>query len=104
MLEGPIVALVKGPKRTGKSTFGRALLNKLLEQHKPVAWLECDLGQAEFGCGGVVGICLVDQHVFGAYSVRMTSSCSLFNRSLFHSSSKPYTRPLSWIVYAPHLP
>ena len=61
----PIVILVKGPKRAGKSTFARASLNRLLKRHDTVAWLECDLGQAEFGCGGAVGLWLLDDPVLG---------------------------------------
>ncbi|WWD18617.1 hypothetical protein CI109_103070 [Kwoniella shandongensis] len=64
-LQNPLVALVKGPKRSGKSTFARALLNSLLNRYEKVAWLECDLGQGEFGCGGVVGLWVLDRPVFG---------------------------------------
>ena len=63
----PLVALIKGPKRVGKSAFGRAALNRLLERHNKVAWLECDLGQAEFGSGGVVGIWVLDRPILGVF-------------------------------------
>jgi len=59
------VVIVKGPKRTGKSTIARAALNNLLQSYHQVAWLECDLGQGEFGCGGIVGIWIVEKPVFG---------------------------------------
>ena len=62
------VVVVKGPKRSGKSTIARAALNCLLEQYARVAWLECDLGQGEFGCGGVVGLWVIESPVLGAYS------------------------------------
>ena len=65
LVETPIVALVKGPKRAGKSTFGRAALNRLLRSHEKVAWLECDLGQGELGFGGTVGIWIIDRPIFG---------------------------------------
>lgn len=61
----PVVLLVKGPKRVGKSSFARSAVNRLLGQHDKVAWLECDLGQSEFGCGGVVGIWLIERPIFG---------------------------------------
>ncbi|KAK8858722.1 hypothetical protein IAR55_002951 [Kwoniella newhampshirensis] len=64
-VDTPLVALVKGPKRSGKSTFARALLNNLLNRYQRVAWLDCDLGQGEFGCGGVVGLWILDQPVLG---------------------------------------
>ncbi|WVQ73325.1 hypothetical protein IAR50_002893 [Cryptococcus sp. DSM 104548] len=62
--EMPFVGLVKGQKRSGKSTFARGLLNTLLGKYERVAWLECDLGQGEFGCGGVVGLWVVERPVF----------------------------------------
>jgi polynucleotide 5'-hydroxyl-kinase GRC3/NOL9 len=59
------VVLVKGPKRSGKSTIARTALNGLLQLHERVAWLECDLGQGEFGCGGVIGLWVLDAPVYG---------------------------------------
>ncbi|ORX37251.1 hypothetical protein BD324DRAFT_435981 [Kockovaella imperatae] len=59
------VVMIRGPKRCGKSTFARAALNKLLEDHERVVWLECDLGQSEFSCGGVVGLWTVTEPVLG---------------------------------------
>lgn len=74
--EEVVVALVKGPKRSGKSTFARAALNTLLSRYDRVAWLECDLGQGEFGCGGVVGLWIVDKPQLGEclviHAVRIT--------------------------------
>lgn len=61
----PTVVLVKGPKRSGKSTLARAALNTLLERYERVAWLECDLGQGEFTCGGAVGLWVLDSPVLG---------------------------------------
>lgn len=61
----PTVVLVKGPKRSGKSTLARAALNTLLERYERVAWLECDLGQGEFTCGGAVGVWVLDSPVLG---------------------------------------
>ncbi|RSH90978.1 Polynucleotide 5'-hydroxyl-kinase grc3 [Saitozyma podzolica] len=61
----PTIALIKGPKRSGKSTVARAALNRLLDAYETVAWLECDLGQGEFGCGGVVGLWVIDRPILG---------------------------------------
>ena len=61
----PDVILVRGPKSVGKSTFARLALNALLVKHKKVAWLECDLGQAEMCPGGVIGLWVVDKPVLG---------------------------------------
>ena len=65
LVEDQPIFLIEGPKNSGKSTFGRALINRLLRKHDSVAWLECDLGQSEFSCGGQVGIWLVDQPLLG---------------------------------------
>ncbi|KAJ7833495.1 hypothetical protein B0H13DRAFT_2111015 [Mycena leptocephala] len=46
------IYLVKGHKKSGKSTFARTLLNHLLCRYRRVAFLECDLGQSEFTPGG----------------------------------------------------
>ncbi|TEB28533.1 hypothetical protein FA13DRAFT_1755845 [Coprinellus micaceus] len=59
------VYLVKGPKNTGKSTFSRTLLNKLLETYERVAFLECDLGQSEFTPGGMAALNLISRPIFG---------------------------------------
>lgn len=64
----PVVALVKGPKRSGKSNLARAALNTLLQGYARVAWLETDLGQGEFAPGGVVGLWILDEPVFGMFS------------------------------------
>lgn len=64
------IALIKGPKRSGKSTVARAALNRLLDAYETVAWLECDLGQGEFGCGGVVGLWVIDRPILGTCGVR----------------------------------
>ncbi|KAG7092694.1 hypothetical protein E1B28_009025 [Marasmius oreades] len=59
------VLLVKGAKKSGKSTFARTLVNHLLGRHKKVAYLECDLGQSEFTPGGMVAINVIERPVFG---------------------------------------
>lgn len=67
------VVLVKGPKRSGKSSIARAALNRLLSTYERVAWLECDLGQGEFGCGGAVGLWVLDSPVLGELTYRSGS-------------------------------
>ncbi|KAI0751744.1 hypothetical protein C8Q80DRAFT_1310391 [Daedaleopsis nitida] len=57
--------LVRGPKNTGKSTFARLALNRLLRRFRRVAYLECDLGQSEFTPGAMVALNVVEQLVFG---------------------------------------
>lgn len=50
---GHAVAAVCGSKGTGKSTFGRLLLNSLLSACSEVAWLDTDCGQPEFTVPGL---------------------------------------------------
>ncbi|KAK6992172.1 fungal-specific transcription factor domain-containing protein [Favolaschia claudopus] len=59
------VYLVKGHKNSGKSTFARTLLNRLLCRYRRVAFLECDLGQSEFTPGGMVALNVIERPVFG---------------------------------------
>ena len=50
---GHAIAAVCGSKGTGKSTFGRLLLNSLLSVCSEVAWLDTDCGQPEFTVPGL---------------------------------------------------
>ncbi|KAG5641433.1 hypothetical protein DXG03_005237 [Asterophora parasitica] len=59
------VHLVKGPKKSGKSTFARTLVNSLLGRYQKVAYLECDVGQSEFTPGGMVALNVVSRPIFG---------------------------------------
>ncbi|KAI6040649.1 hypothetical protein EDC04DRAFT_2674743 [Pisolithus marmoratus] len=54
------VCVVKGPKKSGKSTFSRTLLNRLLNRYRRVAFLECDVGQSEFTPGGMVALSIIE--------------------------------------------
>ena len=64
----PLVAIVKGPKRSGKSTFAREALNRLLNRYATVAYLDCDLGQSEFAPGGTVGLYIVSKPLLGEWT------------------------------------
>ncbi|KAJ7115967.1 hypothetical protein C8R44DRAFT_628191 [Mycena epipterygia] len=59
------VYLIKGHKKSGKSTFARTLLNRLLCRYRKVAFLECDLGQSEFTPGGLVALNMIENPIFG---------------------------------------
>ncbi|KAF8075728.1 hypothetical protein FPV67DRAFT_1617199 [Lyophyllum atratum] len=59
------IHFVKGPKKSGKSTFARTLVNTLLTRYQKVAYLECDLGQSEFTPGGMVALNVVSSTLFG---------------------------------------
>ncbi|SNX87526.1 uncharacterized protein MEPE_06236 [Melanopsichium pennsylvanicum] len=61
--EESIVALVRGTKKVGKSTFSRMALERLLSvgtyKGGKVAYLELDVGQSDFGPPGMVAL-----HIF----------------------------------------
>ncbi|KAF7370581.1 Polynucleotide 5'-hydroxyl-kinase GRC3 [Mycena sanguinolenta] len=59
------IYLIKGHKKSGKSSFARTLLNRLLCRYSKVAFLECDPGQSEFTPGGLVALNIIERHVFG---------------------------------------
>ena len=52
-LKGHAAAAICGSKGTGKSSFGRLLLNTLLNTCREVAWLDTDCGQPEFTVPGL---------------------------------------------------
>ncbi|KAL5508618.1 GRC3 [Sanghuangporus vaninii] len=61
----PLILLVRGQKRTGKSTFALTLLNRLICHYRRVAYLECDIGQTEFTPPGLVSLHVIDRPMFG---------------------------------------
>lgn len=61
----PFVALVKGPKRSGKSGFARSLVNRLFANYRFVAYLEADVGQSEFGMEGAVSLVVLEKPLLG---------------------------------------
>jgi polynucleotide 5'-hydroxyl-kinase GRC3/NOL9 len=86
------IYLIRGAKKSGKSTFARTVVNRLLlrfvgsfqschsfwflvfffcssifvtNRYKRVAFLECDLGQSEFTPGGTVALNIVEEPLLG---------------------------------------
>ena len=79
-----LVCMVEGPKRVGKSTFAKLLLNRLLSKSEislsrfevrvtdvlrcrfeHVAYLDTDLGQPDFTPPGIVSLSVLDRPVLG---------------------------------------
>lgn len=46
------VVITCGPRKVGKSTFGRFIANSLINNHDNVAYLDLDCGQTEFSTPG----------------------------------------------------
>ncbi|CAH8281519.1 unnamed protein product [Eruca vesicaria subsp. sativa] len=59
----PAVALVCGPKDSGKSTFSRNLVKVLLQRYKRVAYLDIDVGQPEFTVPGFLSLTVVNKSI-----------------------------------------
>ncbi|CAK9141415.1 unnamed protein product [Ilex paraguariensis] len=57
----PPIALICGAKNSGKTTFSRHLLNVLLQRYKKVAYLDADVGQAEFTPPGCLSLTVIDK-------------------------------------------
>ncbi|GAB2269908.1 hypothetical protein Dimus_004826 [Dionaea muscipula] len=57
----PPIALVCGPKNSGKTTFSRHLLNTFLLRYKRVAYLDTDAGQPEFTPPGCLSLVILDK-------------------------------------------
>ncbi|KAF5344139.1 hypothetical protein D9758_008828 [Tetrapyrgos nigripes] len=90
----PPVHLVKGPKKSGKSTFAKTLLNRLLQRYHRVAYLECDIGQSEFTPGGIVALNIIEQPVFGPPFTHPT----LPNQAHFIGALTPRTSPSHYLA------
>ena len=58
----PIIALC-GSKNMGKSTFARFLVNRLLQSHSEVYFLETDIGQSELSPSGLVTLSRLTQPI-----------------------------------------
>ncbi|KAF7775876.1 hypothetical protein Agabi119p4_4269 [Agaricus bisporus var. burnettii] len=85
--------LVKGPKKCGKSTFARTLLNTLLSHYSRVAYLECDIGQSEFTPPGIVALNVVSNPLFGPAYTHLTFPV----RSHFIGSTTPKASPTAYL-------
>lgn len=72
--------LIQGPKNSGKSMFGRLLVNHLLlrsvnacsslqtskeYRYKQVAYLDCDIGQTELTPPGLVSLHILSEPILG---------------------------------------
>ncbi|KAI8081711.1 uncharacterized protein BX664DRAFT_268941, partial [Halteromyces radiatus] len=82
----PSISMVCGTKNVGKSTFGRYLVNRLLNVHQRVAYLETDIGQTEFTPSGMVSFHILDTPLLGPPFSHPHLKCK---RSFFVGSTSP---------------
>ncbi|KAL7598118.1 hypothetical protein Lser_V15G21497 [Lactuca serriola] len=57
----PPICVICGPPNSGKTTFSRHLLNVLIHRYRRVAYLDTDVGQAEFTPPGCLSLTLADK-------------------------------------------
>lgn len=87
-----LTLIVEGPKRVGKSTFAKFLLNCLLSRYdassvrtknptytvllsyERVAYLDTDLGQPEFTTPGILSLNVLDRPVLGKCPLELIRS------------------------------
>ncbi|KAK7470505.1 Polynucleotide 5'-hydroxyl-kinase grc3 [Stygiomarasmius scandens] len=91
--EAPVY-IVKGPKKSGKSSFAKMLLNKLVQKYRKVAFLECDIGQSEFTPGGMVSLNIIEKPVFGPPFTHPT----LPNQAHYIGALTPRTSPSHYLA------
>ncbi|KAI8097909.1 uncharacterized protein B0P05DRAFT_522566 [Gilbertella persicaria] len=88
--ENPVVSVVCGAKDTGKSSYSRYLINRLLSKYKRVAYLEADVGQSEFTPSGLMSLHYISQPILGPpYTHQQLEP----ERSFFFGSTSPRNNP-----------
>lgn len=83
------VVLICGGKDVGKSTFARYLTNFLLNSHKEIYFLECDVGQTEFTPPGLISLHKVGTPLFGPPFTHLRQP----ERSVFFGDNSSKDRP-----------
>ncbi|XP_020574060.1 polynucleotide 5'-hydroxyl-kinase NOL9 [Phalaenopsis equestris] len=76
----PPIAVICGPKNSGKSTFSRLLINCLLERYDRLGYLDTDVGQPEFFLPGCLSLHIVDECLVDlmSTSIREPERCFFF--------------------------
>ncbi|KAI3997614.1 hypothetical protein MKX01_011031 [Papaver californicum] len=91
----PPVALICGPKNSGKTTFSRILLNTLLEnkRYDKVAYLDTDVGQPEFTPPGCLALTIIERQ-----TPDLTIPClKTPERSIFYGDTSSKRDPTTYL-------
>ncbi|GAA5964517.1 hypothetical protein JCM21900_000626 [Sporobolomyces salmonicolor] len=91
---GRLVVMVEGPKRAGKSTFARTLMNRLLDRYEAVAYLDTDLGQPEFSVPGFLSLNVVRKPLLGPSFTHLAFPVS----SHYFGSASPASDPSGYLA------
>lgn len=67
----PPTIVLAGPKGAGKSSLARLLVNRLLNNHPVVAYLDTDCGQPELTPPGMMSVTLLTQPLLGPPSTHL---------------------------------
>jgi polynucleotide 5'-hydroxyl-kinase GRC3/NOL9 len=86
----PLVSVVCGAKDTGKSSYSRYLINRLLAKYNRVAYLETDAGQSEFTPSGLLSLHYISCPVLGP---PYTHQQLVPERSFYFGSASPRSNP-----------
>ncbi|KAL5257595.1 hypothetical protein ACHWQZ_G012498 [Mnemiopsis leidyi] len=81
---------VCGPQNSGKSTLCRYAVNKLLERHKTVLFLEGDIGQSELTPSGLVTLSVLREPLLNPPFCNRSSFVSDLSLSSDHLSAESY--------------
>ncbi|THV08416.1 hypothetical protein K435DRAFT_787888 [Dendrothele bispora CBS 962.96] len=90
----PPLCFVRGSKKSGKSSFAKTLVNRLVQKYHKVAYLECDIGQSEFTPGGMVSLNIIEKPVFGPPFTHPT----LPNQAHYIGAFTPRTSPSHYLA------
>jgi polynucleotide 5'-kinase involved in rRNA processing len=89
-----MTSVIIGPVNSGKSTTARHLANMYLNNHKTVAFLDCDLGQPEFTPPGMISLTLVTEPLLGPPCTHFKPS----KYSIFIGDTSPKRDPDAYIT------
>lgn len=95
----PIIAICGG-KKVGKSSFGRYLVNKILNSYSTVFYLDTDCGQPEFTPPGIVSLNVLKSPVLGAPHMHQSSplACHFIGNSSPSSDPERYIKCIRNLV------
>lgn len=97
------IALVRGAKNTGKSTFAHLALHHLLRTHRFVAFLDLDVGQPEFGPPGFVSLHIFDASAEAGVVGPAWALPRIAVRAHFYGDVSPREDPARYAAYVADL-